>query len=129
MNELHDRARELRKRQTLAEQRLWRNLRDRRLNGWKFRRQKPIAGYIVDFVCIEATLIVEADGGQHQEQAAYDDKRTRRLQEEGYTVLRFWNNDILRDTSSVLEKILQCLPPHPGPLPPEKGQGGEGVTQ
>lgn len=120
MDDLHERAKELRKRQTIAEQKLWFCLRDRRLNGWKFRRQNPIAGYIVDFVCSEAKLIVEADGSQHQAQRTYDATRTMRLEAEGYTVLRFWNNGILRNTNSVLEEILQHLPPHPDPLP-----GGE----
>lgn len=117
MDELHERAKELRKKRTLAEQKLWIHLRDRRLNGWKFRRQKPIAGYIVDFVCVEAKLIVEADRSQHVKQAENDAERTDQLQPEGYKVLRFWNNETLKETGVVLEEILRNLPPHPDPLP------------
>jgi very-short-patch-repair endonuclease len=104
-----DRARALRAGQTDAELLLWHHLRNRRLQGWKFRRQHEIGRYIADFVCSDAALIVELDGGQHGEQMAYDECRTVELQALGYMVLRFWNNDVLRDTESVLEVILDVL--------------------
>jgi very-short-patch-repair endonuclease len=122
-----DSARELRKRMTDAEQRLWRHLRHRQLLGWKLRRQHEIGCYIVDFACPGAMLIVELDGGQHLDQAEYDEHRTQQLQAMGYRVLRFWNNDVLTDTESVLEVILKTLAsvtPHPSPLPDgERAQG------
>ncbi|MCQ8102733.1 endonuclease domain-containing protein [Methylomonas sp. SURF-2] len=98
-------ARNLRKNQTDAEHLLWRHLRDRQLCGQKFRRQYPIDTYIVDFVCLEVKLIVELDGGQHAEQLEYDHRRTEQLQKRGFKVLRFWNNDVLQNITSVLEAI------------------------
>jgi very-short-patch-repair endonuclease len=115
-----DRARSLRGAQTDAEQALWHRLRNRRLDGWRFRRQHEIDLYIVDFACAEAALIVELDGGQHGDQLIYDEARTRKLQEMGYRVLRFWNNDVLKNLDSVLEVIMEALAspaPHPNPLP------------
>jgi very-short-patch-repair endonuclease len=121
-----DRARGLRQAMTDAEQRLWRHLRNHQLSGWKFRRQHEIANYIVDFLCTDAMLIVELDGGQHAEQQEYDEYRTRHLQAMGYRVLRFWNNDALTNIESVLEVILAAAAspsPQPSPLPAgERGQ-------
>ena len=94
-------ARRLRGGSTEAENRLWTHLRNRQLAGWKFVRQLPVAGFYADFACREAMLIVEVDGSQHAE-AEYDTNRTARLKAEGYRVLRFWNNDVLQDTDSVL---------------------------
>src|SRR4029079_11738452 len=91
-------ARRLRRDQTDAERVLWFRLRDRRLNGWKFRRQMPVGNYIVDFCCESARLIVELDGGQHAMQSEADRARTADLEKRGYLVLRFWNNDVLRNT-------------------------------
>ena len=102
-------AKQLRQNLTDAEQRLWYHLRGRRLHGYKFRRQMPIGRYIADFVCEERRLIVEADGGQHAEQCAYDAGRSRDLQQSGYTVLRFWNHEILQETEAVLARILLML--------------------
>ncbi len=102
-------ARSLRRQASEAEQVLWRHLRDRRLKGYKFRRQVVIEPYIVDFICLDAKLIIEADGGQHAEQASYDARRTARLEAKGYRVMRFWNNEILGDIHSVLEKIYSAL--------------------
>ena len=102
-------ARTLRRRPSDAEIVLWRHLRARRLMGYKFRRQKVIEPYIVDFVCLEAGLIVEADGGQHYDQATYDARRTASLEGRGYRVLRFWNNEILNELQSVLERIRAAL--------------------
>ena len=98
------RARHLRKNMTDAERTLWRFLRQRQLR-YRFRRQRPIGEHIVDFACLYPRLIVEVDGGQHQMRTAQDLERTRRLEAEGYTVLRFWNNEVLEETDSVLEVI------------------------
>ncbi len=103
------RERELRGNATEAEQRLWFYLRDRRLRGWKFCRQVRIGRYIADFVCRQARLIVELDGGQHVERAAYDARRTAALEAAGYRVLRFWNDEALLWTADVLEAVLSAL--------------------
>lgn len=102
-------ARHLRKNSTEAERKLWSRLRRKQLLGYRFRRQRPIGPYIVDFVCLEASLIVEVDGGQHAEQIAKDEARTLYLEKKGFRVIRFWNNDVLANTESVLETILQNL--------------------
>ena len=90
--------------QTDAETALWNRIRNRQIDGHKFVRQEPILGYICDFVCREQRLIIEVDGGQHNESAA-DAIRDRHLAEEGYRVLRFWNNDVLGNTEGVLITI------------------------
>ena len=117
----HDLARGLRGRSTDAEQLLWRRLRNRQLLDCKFRRQQPIGPYIGDFVCLERRLVIELDGGQHAEQVSEDEARTAFLQSEGYRVLRFWNNQVLKELESVLEAILSGLAesayPSPNPLP------------
>lgn len=100
------RARAMRRNPTDGEARLWEHLRGRRL-GAKFRRQHPLFCYTVDFCCEEARLIVEADGGQHDEQG--DAERTRLLEAAGYTVMRFWNADILSNTEGVLQEIAAAL--------------------
>ena len=102
-----ERARTLRKTMTDAEARLWHHLRDRRLLGFKFVRQYPIAPYYADFACREAMLIVEADGGQHNTER--DAVRDRTIRGAGYTILRFWNNDILGNTPGVLQVIHDTL--------------------
>ncbi|MGH8060950.1 MAG: endonuclease domain-containing protein [Pseudoxanthomonas sp.] len=109
MDALRQKARNLRNAGTDAERRLWQHLRLKQLDGCKFRRQVPVAGYIVDFLCPEMKLIVELDGGQHIERAAYDARRTRILEAEGYRVLRYWNDDVLVRTTGVLEDILRAL--------------------
>jgi very-short-patch-repair endonuclease len=89
----------------------------------KFKRQKPVGCYIADFVCWERRLIIELDGGQHAEQVAYDRRRDAWLRSEGYTVLRFWNNDVMQQLEGVLEQIRCAVAPSPlAPLP----QAGEG---
>jgi very-short-patch-repair endonuclease len=98
------RARAMRAAMTESETQLWRVLRDRRLQGLKFRRQVPIGSYIVDFLCIEKMLVVEADGSQHGD-SAYDQRRDAWLEAQGYKVVRFWNLDILRERQSVLDTI------------------------
>jgi len=90
--------------------------------GLKFKRQKPMGRYIVDFVCLERRLIIEVDGGQHAEQAAYDQRRDAWLQSQGYTVLHFWNNDVMQQLEGVLEQIRCTLSPTPLP------QAGEGLA-
>jgi very-short-patch-repair endonuclease len=97
-------ARRLRVNQTGAETVLWNRIRNRQIDGHKFVRQEPILGYICDFVCRERRLIIEVDGGQHNESAT-DAIRDRRLIEEGYRVLRFWNNDVLGNIEGVLTTI------------------------
>ncbi len=95
----------MRKEPTAAEARLWSIVRGKRLEGLRFRRQHPIAGYIVDFICLDARLIVEADGGQHSD-SARDVARDARLAELGYRVLRFGNEEILRNADGVSQMIL-----------------------
>jgi very-short-patch-repair endonuclease len=103
------RARRLRNNGTDAERRLWSFLRHQQLAGHKFRRQYPLAGYTVDFVCVPARLVVELDGGQHLQATAYDQRRTEALQGEGYRVLRFWNDDVLLRAEDVVEEIFGVL--------------------
>lgn len=107
---MRQRARDLRKGSTDAEQRLWYYLRAHRL-GYKFKRQVPISGFIVDFVCHEKQLIIELDGGQHQDTQGYDEQRTAKLMQRGFQVLRFWNHDVLRHTDDVLSVIWSTLSP------------------
>lgn len=99
-------ARMLRDSMTFAERLLWSRLRRRKLQGFRFRRQVPIGNYIADFVCIEMGLILEIDGSQHFEQVEYDDDRTKYLNSLGYEVVRYWNNDVLRDIDVVMADIL-----------------------
>lgn len=102
------RARDLRANMTDAERRLWQGLRGRQLAGYKFRRQVPIGPYIVDFACLEARLVIEVDGGQHLG-SAEDQARDAWLRSEGYRVLRFWNHEVLQQTTDVLEHIWNAL--------------------
>jgi len=94
---------------TDAENLLWQRLRYKQLNGHRFRRQHPIEEYIADFVCVEQKVVIELDGGQHQEQAAYDHQRTVVMQARGWRVLRFWNNDVLSNIEGVLSEIADEL--------------------
>src|SRR5215831_19910710 len=116
-------ARRLRRQQTDAERILWCCLRGRRLADWKFKRQVPIDGFIVDFVCADAKVIVELDGSQHAVRTRQDEERTKTLEAMGYLVLRFWNNDVMSNLEGVLEEIRNALnqhspeSPHPTPLP------------
>ncbi len=109
LNTLTSCARSLRKQATDAERILWCYLRGRHMDGYKFRRQVVIKPYIVDFICLEAMLIIEADGSQHLEQVVYDEKRSLHLKSAGYRVMRFWNHDILTETETVLEQIHNAL--------------------
>ena len=116
-------ARRLRRHQTDAERYLWFKLRNGRLGGLKFRRQMSLNGFVVDFCCPDAKLVIELDGGQHANQSEQDSRRTKNLEVSGYFVLRFWNNDVLGNIDGVLEEILSTAdqqlfePPHPTPLP------------
>ena len=107
MNEKYTRARNLRKNLTLQEKILWNLLRNRQINNRKFRRQVPIGNYIVDFLCEEKSLIIELDGGQHNQDRniLLDNIRTKFLLENGFKVLRFWNTDIDKNIEGVVEKI------------------------
>ncbi len=116
-----DVARVLRQRSTDAERIMWRLLRDRQLDGVKFRRQVPIGPFIADFASIEQQLVIELDGGQHAESLS-DAKRDDFLAARGWRVVRFWNMDILKNREGVLESIQAAITPHPDPLP----QAGEG---
>ena len=116
-------AREMRATATDAETTLWRQLRAHRFAGYKFKRQQPIGKYIVDFVCFEAGLIVEVDGGQHNESAA-DQVRDAWLRSRGFVVLRFWNNEVSQNLDGVLTRILEALTPSPQPLSHE-GRGAK----
>lgn len=98
-------ARILRRGRTEAEAKLWRYLQNRQMEGAKFRFQSPVGPYVADFLCIEARLIVELDGGQHGAQVEKDALRTKALEAAGFTVIRFWNNDVLANTEGVLETI------------------------
>lgn len=107
---LTERAKQLRKNQTEAERILWNRLRLRQIAGIKFRRQQPIESYIVDFMSFEKRLIIEMDGGQHREEQKRDHERDRILKENGFRIVRFWNNEIFENLEGVLEVIRQeCL--------------------
>ena len=118
------RTRELRRSATEAEKRLWSALRSRRLEGFKFRRQMWIGSFIADFCCMEARVVVEVDGAQHCERSSRDRVRTMVLGEEGYRVLRFWNNEVLDDLEGVLTAIrAELLALVPSPSPPASPGG------
>src|SRR5438874_597746 len=110
---LTSRSRALRKNATDAERKLWSVLRRRQLNGFKFRQQVEIDGYVVDFLCAERRLIVEVDGGQHSPER--DARRTAYLEGQGFLLIRFWNNDVLQNLDGVWTMIEEALsaPPHP----------------
>ena len=114
-------ARELRTNQTEAEKRLWTHLRAHRFDSYGFRRQYPIdEKYIADFVCLEKKLIIELDGGQHAEQKEYDQIRTEFLEENGFHVLRFWNNEVMENLEGVLTLISEYLKNTPSLTLPRK---------
>ena len=100
---------QLRNLQTEAESALWYSLRDRRMEGLKFRRQHILGDYIVDFICLEENLVIELDGGHHADKKVYDEARTSALQREGFTVVRFWNDEVLCHIDDVLESIRRIL--------------------
>jgi very-short-patch-repair endonuclease len=106
---VHDYARHLRKNTTEAERRLWQHLRRRQLNGFKFRRQHQIGRYVCDFVCLEASVVVELDGSQHITQSRYDDQRDAFLMSNGFRVSRFWNGSVFSEPDAVVRTILEAL--------------------
>ena len=118
--------RKLRNAPTDAEHRLWQHLRNRQLEGCKFRRQHPFADYILDFACLERKLVIELDGGQHADDVVYDAKRTALLEKSGFCVLRFWNNEVFENIEGVAEVILQVLKQRATPSPPNPPLEGEG---
>ena len=113
---LLDRAKKMRRNPTEAERRIWSILRGHRLAGFKFKRQQQIGHYIVDFINFKNRLIVEADGSQHAN-SAYDAERDAWLRGQGFSVIRFWNNDALAETSVVADAIWHALQAAPSPLP------------
>ncbi len=117
-------AKHLRCHMTDSENKLWRHLRAHRLNGEKFRRQQPIGPYVVDFVHFGARVIVEADGGQHND-APRDERRDEWLREQGFTVMRFWNNEIMSNLEGVLTTVMAAVAESPlSPIPsPARGEG------
>jgi very-short-patch-repair endonuclease len=116
---------------------MWSILRRRKLSGFKFRRQYPIGGFIVDFYCVKERLAIELDGEQHadEESVEYDERRTGRLNELGVRVIRFWDHDVLKDTDVVAESIWRALTcsSEPSPLPspgvPEEGVRGDNTLE
>jgi very-short-patch-repair endonuclease len=118
------RTRSLRQNMTEAERRIWQILRMRQSNGYKFRRQVPIGRYIADFVCREARLIIEIDGGQHDHSSAGEAERSAFLQSEGYRILRFWNNEVLENLEGVhvaiADRLAGITPTQPSPI---EGEG------
>jgi very-short-patch-repair endonuclease len=115
------RARDLRRDMTDAERRIWKHVRNRQLENCKFYRQFPVPPYYADFLCRDRKLIVEIDGGQHNENTK-DDIRTKFLESKGYKVIRFWNNDVLKNTEGVLTEIALVL----SALTPTLSLKGEG---
>jgi len=125
---LTQRAKELRKNSTDAERLLWKHLKAKQFGGLKFRRQEQIGHYIANLVCYEVSIIVEADGGQHNEQKENDEDRTHWLNSQGFKVLRFWNNEILTNIEGVLEVIrTECQPPL-SPALSHKGRGSKPLS-
>ena len=113
-------AKRLRKHSTDTERYLWRHLRDRQMEGFKFRRQQVVGRYVVDFVNFEKKVVVGLDGGQHVIDRG-DQIRDEWLRAEGYRVLRFWDNQVFRNIEEIIRDVL--LTPHPDPLP--QGERGE----
>jgi very-short-patch-repair endonuclease len=111
---IHQLVRQQRQEQTQAERRLWHRLRERRLGGFRFRRQFPIGDLIVDFCCREQGLVVEVDGGQHLKLEEAGRNRSKLIEARGCRVMPFWNSDVLANVDGVLEQILSALrPPTP----------------
>ena len=114
---------------TPQERKLWYIIRNRQFFGYRFRRQFPLGQYIVDFICREKKIIIEIDGGQHNEikNIQYDNKRTKYLISEGYKVLRFWNNDIDKNIGGVYEMLKEVFEIGEKITPPQPSPSREGV--
>jgi isoleucyl-tRNA synthetase/very-short-patch-repair endonuclease len=124
-------AKNLRKNQTEAESKLWNSLRNNQLQNFEFRRQHQIGNYIADFICLEKKLIIELDGGQHNEEEGKikDEKRTAFLTSEGFRVLRFWNNEIFENIEGVVDSIYyNLIHPHPTLSPQGRGLERENLS-
>ena len=117
---MKERAQELRRNMTDAENRMWYYLRNRRLGGYKFVREQVIGHYIADFLCREKKLVIEIDGGQHMEAVEYDRLRTKDLESRGYRLLRIWNHEVFKNIQAVMDGILNLLDnlPHQTPSSP-----------
>ena len=120
-SELQHIAKILRKRPTDAEKLMWRHLRGKQLEGFKFRRQEPIGNYVADFVCYEKRIIVEVDGSQHCSEK--DHERDRWFEGQGFKVIRFWNSEVLKNTEGVWEVIRKTMLVSPSPNPSHQGRG------
>ena len=119
-------ARELRKSMTDAERKLWRGLRMRQMYGFKFRRQFQLGSYIVDFVCLEARLVIEVDGGQHADEIYGDAQRDAWLISQNFRVLRYWNYQVLTELDAVLADIARVLEQHLPSVPPSRPSPARG---
>jgi very-short-patch-repair endonuclease len=117
-------AKRLRREMTDSERVLWHHLRNRATDGRKFRRQCPVGPYIADFVCVEAGLVIEVDGGQHVA-LQYDAIRTAYFESVGFRLLRFWNTDVLTDTEAVLSAVYDALITHHPTPSPADGKGAK----
>ena len=117
-------AKNLRRRSTEAEKLLWNHLRAKQMHGLRFRRQEPIGRYIVDFLCYEVRMVIEVDGGQHCAAKARDNERDDWLKNQGFNVLRFWDNAVLTNIEGVLEVIRKITSPSPNP-----SHQGRGVSR
>ena len=117
-------AKLLRREMTDAERVLWREVRAHRFSGFKFKRQEPLGAYVVDFICYEARLIIELDGGHHASQQQADAERTRWLESSGFRVIRFWNNDVLSNVTGVMQEIERQMTSFP--LSPALSREGRG---
>ncbi|TAK91709.1 MAG: endonuclease domain-containing protein [Burkholderiaceae bacterium] len=116
-------AKELRRHLTDPERILWKQLCSRQLHC-KFRRQHPYLNFILDFVCLDRKIVIEVDGSQHADQASYDQQRSQTLEQAGFAVLRFWNNEIIENLDGVMAVVLDHLAvTHPHPNPPLEGEG------
>lgn len=120
-------SKNLKSEMTEAEKLLWSKIRRKQLNGVKFCRQKIVGNYIVDFLSFEKRLIIELDGGQHASQTEYNSVRTKYLEEQGFTVIRFWNNEVLQRTDDIMNMLWELTysevsSPHPNP-PPQAEEG------
>ena len=127
MNPTRSLARQLRRNPTDVERLLWQRLRFWQVDDYKFRRQQPLGVYTRRFACLQRRLIIELDGGQHAQEANYDAARDAWLREQGFIILRFWNNDVLKNIDGVMDMIVKSLKgaPYLNPSP----QGGRKKMQ